>query len=459
MRQKNQVELNLGTGAKGEAPRAAAQETEARAANAGLESPAAVLGPPMEAVVERENLRKALARVKRNKGAAGVDGMSVEDLSAYLKEHWPAIRAQLLDGTYKPQPVRRVEIPKASGGTRPLGIPTVLDRFIQQAVMQVLQADWDRTFSEMSFGFRPGRSAHQAVARAQEYVASGHSFVVDIDLEKFFDRVNHDILMGLVAKRVADKRLLKLIRGFLTAGVLEGGLVSPTEEGTPQGGPLSPLLSNLMLDVLDKELEKRGHHFVRYADDCNIYVRSERAGERVMAGIENFLAKRLKLKVNKAKSAVAKPSVRKFLGFGFTGGREPRRRIAPQAIDRFKARVRGLTRRTGGQSLSQVAKELSRYLIGWRGYFGFCETPSVLYELDCWIRRRLRALAWKQWKHGRNRFAKLRRRGVGRVTAAQAAGSLRGPWRLSNSPALAKALTNAFLASLGLVTLDPRRVA
>ncbi|HEY6920048.1 MAG TPA: group II intron reverse transcriptase/maturase [Methyloceanibacter sp.] len=413
----------------------------------------------MEAVVERENLRKALARVKRNKGAAGVDGMSVEDLSAYLKEHWPAIRAQLLDGTYKPQPVRRVEIPKASGGTRPLGIPTVLDRFIQQAVMQVLQADWDRTFSEMSFGFRPGRSAHQAVARAQEYVASGHSFVVDIDLEKFFDRVNHDILMGLVAKRVADKRLLKLIRGFLTAGVLEGGLVSPTEEGTPQGGPLSPLLSNLMLDVLDKELEKRGHHFVRYADDCNIYVRSERAGERVMAGIENFLAKRLKLKVNKAKSAVAKPSVRKFLGFGFTGGREPRRRIAPQAIDRFKARVRGLTRRTGGQSLSQVAKELSRYLIGWRGYFGFCETPSVLYELDCWIRRRLRALAWKQWKHGRNRFAKLRRRGVGRVTAAQAAGSLRGPWRLSNSPALAKALTNAFLASLGLVTLDPRRVA
>jgi RNA-directed DNA polymerase len=459
MRQKNQVELNLGTGAKGEAPRAAAQETEARAANASLESSAAMLGPSMEAVVERENLRKALARVKRNKGAAGVDGMSVEDLPAYLKEHWPAIRVQLLAGTYKPQPVRRVEIPKASGGMRPLGIPTVLDRFIQQAVMQVLQADWDRTFSETSFGFRPGRSAHQAVARAQEYIASGHGFVVDIDLEKFFDRVNHDILMGLVAKRVADKRVLRLIRGFLTAGVLEGGLVSPTEEGTPQGGPLSPLLSNLMLDVLDKELEKRGHRFVRYADDCNIYVRSERAGERVMAGIENFLAKRLKLKVNKAKSAVAKPSVRKFLGFRFTGGREPRRRIAPQAIDRFKARVRELTRRTSGKSLSQVAKELSRYLVGWRGYFGFCETPSVLYELDGWIRRRLRAIAWTQWKHGRNRFAKLRRRGVGRVTAAQTAGSLRGPWRLSNSPALAKALTNAFFASLGLATLAPRRVA
>ncbi|MGY4465132.1 RNA-directed DNA polymerase [Bradyrhizobium sp. LB9.1b] len=252
---------------------------------------------------------------------------------------------------------------------------------------------------------------------------------MDIDLEKFFDRVNHDILMGLVAKRVADKRLLKLIRGFLTAGVLEGGLVSATEEGTPQGGPLSPLLSNLMLDVLDKELEKRGHRFVRYADDCNIYVRSRKAGERVMAGIEKFLEKRLKLKVNKAKSAVAKPSVRKFLGFSFTGGKEPRRRIAPQAITRFKARVRELTRRTCGRSLEQIAKELSTYLVGWRGYFGFCQTPSVLSALDQWIRRRLRAIAWKQWKRGRTRFAELRRRGVGRDLAAQTAGSPHGPWR------------------------------
>jgi RNA-directed DNA polymerase len=413
----------------------------------------------MDAVVERENLKQALAQVRSNKGAAGVDGMTVDDLPAYLKVHWPTIRAQLLEGTYKPQPVRRVEIPKATGGMRPLGIPTVLDRFIQQAVMQVLQADWDGTFSETSFGFRPERSAHQAVERAQQYIASGHAVVVDIDLEKFFDRVNHDTLMGLIAKRVADKRILKLIRGFLTAGVLEGGLVSPTEEGTPQGGPLSPLLSNLMLDVMDKELEKRGHRFVRYADDCNIYVRSRKAGERVMASVERFLAKRLKLKVNKAKSAVAKPRVRKFLGFSFTGGKEPRRRIAPQAIDRFKARVRKLTRRTCGQSLPQIVKELSVYLIGWRGYFGFCQTPSVLRALDEWTRRRLRAIAWKQWKRGHARFAELRRRGVGRDLAAKTAGSPHGPWRLANSPALNIALPNSLFGSLGLASVTVQRPA
>src|SRR4030088_2434148 len=289
MRQKTELEITLRTGATGEARSAGAEGTEARAAKTEVESRAAV-GPSMEAIVERDNLRKALAQVKRNKGAPGIDGMSVYDLAPYLKEHWPAIRAQLLDGTYQPQPVRRVEIPKASGGPRPLGIPTVLDRLIQQAVMQVLQAGWDGNFSEASFGFRPGRSAHQAVQRAQELIASGHDHVVDIDLEKFFDRVNHDILMGLVAKRVADKRILKLIRGFLTAGVLADGFDRPTEEGTPQGGPLSPLLSNLMLDVLDKELETRGLNFVRYADDCNIYVTG-----------------RLKLRVNKAKSAVARP--------------------------------------------------------------------------------------------------------------------------------------------------------
>jgi len=456
MRQKNQVELNLGTGAEGEARSAAAQEPEARTARACLERPA-VAGPSMEAVVERENLKKALAQVKRNKGAAGIDGVSVDGLPAYLKEHWPAIRAQLLEGIYKPQPVRRVEIPKASGGVRLLGIPTVLDRFIQQAVMQALQADWDGTFSETSFGFRPKHSAHQAVERAQAYIASGHAVVVDIDLEKFFDRVNHDILMGLVAKRVADKRILKLIRGFLTAGAMEGGLVSPTEEGTPQGGPLSPLLSNLMLDVLDKELEKRGHRFVRYADDCNIYVRSQRAGERVMVGIERFLAKRLRLKVNKAKSAVAKPSVRKFLGFSLTGGNEPRRRIAPQAIARFKARVRELTWRTRGRSLAQIVKELSVYLIGWRGYFGFCQTPSVLRTLEEWTRRRLRAIAWKQWKWGPARFAELRRCGVGRDLAARTAGSPHGPWRLAASPALTMAMPIAFFSSLGLHPSPNRR--
>jgi len=309
------------------------------------------------------------------------------------------------------------------------------------------------SFSEASFGFRPGRSAHQAVARAQELIVAGYRTVMDIDIEKFFDRVNHDILMGLVAKRVSDRRLLKLIRGFLTAGVLEAGLVGPTDEGTPQGGPLSPLLSNLMLDVLDKELEKRGHRFVRYADDCNIYVRSRRAGERVMASIERFLETRLKLRVNRAKSAVAHPYLRKFLGLSFTSGCEPKRRIAPQALARFKSRVRQLTRRTRGAALGQIVEDLSCYLVGWRGYFGFCQTPSVLRMLDRWVRRRLRCVVWKQWKRGTNRFAELRRRGVGKDLAAQTAGSPLGPWRLSNSPALSIALPNAFFDTLGLASV------
>lgn len=457
MRQKEQVELNSGTGTRGEALKTAARGFEAHAAKTEDESRAAER-PLMEKVVARDNLKKALAQVKRNKGAPGIDGMSVDALSLYLKDHWPTIRQQLLDGTYEPQPVRRVEIPKASGGVRPLGIPTVLDRFIQQAVLQVLQEAWDGTFSETSFGFRPGRSAHQAVARAQSYIGEGYGWVVDIDLEKFFDRVNHDILMGLVAKRVTDKRVLKLIRGFLSAGVLMDGLVSPTEEGTPQGGPLSPLLSNLMLDVLDKELEKRGHRSVRYADDCNIYVRSAKAGERVMAGVEKFLAKRLKLKVNKAKSAVARPKVRKFLGFSFTSGRAIKRRIAPQALARFEAKVRELTRRTRGASLEQIVEQLSRYLTGWRGYFGFCETPSVLQSLDQWIRRRLRALVWKQWKRGSTRYAELRQRGLGKDLAAQSAGSPHGPWRLSNSPALSISLPNAYFRTLGLLPLSAEAV-
>jgi len=454
MRQKIQLELAFSLEARGEAPSNGREGTEARAAIPGVESLAAG-GPSMAAIVARDNLRKALAQVRRNKGAPGIDGMSVDALVPYLKEHWPEIRGQLLAATYRPLPVRRVEIPKASGGTRLLGIPTVLDRFIQQAALQVLQAAWDPSFSEHSHGFRPRRSAQGAVRAAQAYIAAGDRFVVDLDIEKFFDRVNHDILMGLVAKRVSDPRILRLLRGFLTAGVLADGLVGPTDEGTPQGGPLSPLLSNLMLDELDRELERRGHRFVRYADDCNIYVGSRRAGERVMASVEAFLARRLKLRLNPAKSAVAMPVQRQFLGFSFTAGKEPRRRIAPQALTRFKSRVRELTRRTRGASLAQITAELSRYLVGWRGYFGFCETPSVLRSLDQWVRRRLRCIAWKQWKRGRTRFAELRRRGVGTDLAARSAGSAHGPWRLSNSPALAIAFPNAFLGLLGLATLAP----
>jgi RNA-directed DNA polymerase len=458
-RRNIQLELAFGTEARGEALSAAPEGTEARAARTEPERPAAEFGPCMETVVERDNLRKALKQVQRNKGAPGIDGMTVAVLPAHLKDHWPEIRVQLLNGTYKPQPVRRVEIPKASGGVRLLGIPTVLDRFIQQAVMQVLQADWDPTFSEASYGFRPGRSAHQAVKRAQEHIQAGFNVVVDLDLEKFFDRVNHDTLMGLVAKRVSDKAMLKLIRGFLTAGVLEGGLVSPTDEGTPQGGPLSPLLSNLMLDELDKELERRGHRFVRYADDCNIYVRSHRAGERVMATVTQFLKSRLKLKVNTAKSAVARPSQRSFLSFSFMIGPPAKRRIAPHAVLRFKARVRELTRCTKGASLTQIIEALSRYLLGWRGYFGFCETPTVLQALDQWIRRRLRAIVWRQWKRGSTRFAQLRRRDVGKGLAAKTAGSAHGPWRLSHSPALAVALPNHYLRSLGLASVAPTPAA
>ena len=458
-RQNIQLELALERAAKGEARSAGPRGTEARTARAEPERPAAGQGPSMEAVIQPGNLRKALARVRRNKGAPGIDGMTVEELGAHLQDRWPEIGSRLLDGSYEPQPVRRVEIPKASGGVRPLGVPTVLDRFIQQAVMQVLQEDWDPGFSDASYGFRPGRSAHRAVERAQEHIRAGCTVVVDLDLEKFFDRVNHDILMGLVARRVADKRLLGLIRGFLTAGALDGGLVGPTIEGTPQGGPLSPLLSNLMLDVLDKELEKRGHRFVRYADDCNIYLRSRRAGERVMASVTGFLARRLKLTVNTAKSAVDRPVARAFLGFSFTGGRAPKRRIAPQALARFKARVREMTRGTKGVSLARLVAELSRYLVGWRSYSGFCETPSVLLRLDQWVRRRLRAIVWRQWKRGRTRYAALRRLGIDQHLAAKTAGSAHGPWRISHSPALCYALPNAFFDRLGLVSLRRRPAA
>ena len=339
---------------------------------------------------------------------------------------------------------------------RKLGIPTVLDRFVQQAVLQVLQRKWDRTFSEHSYGFRPGRSAHQAVEAAQQHIAAGYRWVVDLDLEKFFDRVNHDRLMARLAQRIGDKRMRKLIRAFLTAGVMENGLVGPVDEGTPQGGPLSPLLSNIVLDELDRELERRGLRFARYADDCNVYVRSRRAGKRVMEGLVRFLAKRLRLKVNEQKSAVARPWERKFPGFSFTNAGIPKRRIAPQAVDRFKKRVRELTCRTRGVSKERMTEELARYLRGWLGYFGKCETPSVLEGLEQWTRRRLRSAIWKQWKRGSVRFVELRKRGVSKHLAAQTAGSAHGPWRLANSPALAIALPNAYFDSLGLPRLTLR---
>jgi len=407
----------------------------------------------MEEVCERENILRALQRVQTNGGSPGVDGMTVEQLREYLREHWPILRDQLLAGTYRPQPVRRVEIPKPGGGVRKLGIPTVLDRFIQQAVLQVLQPRWDPTFSEHSFGFRPRRSAHQAVAAAQRHIAEGHRWVVDIDLEKFFDRVNHDRLMARAADRIADKRMLKLLRAFLNAGVLENGLVSPTKEGTPQGGPLSPLLSNLVLDEFDRELERRGHRFVRYADDCNVYVASQRAGDRVMTNITRYLERRLHLKVNESKSAVARAATRPFLGFGFTVHRNPRRRLAPETVRRLRRRIRKLTRRTGGRSIEQIVSDLAPYLRGWVGYFGFCETPSVLEDLDKWVRRRLRAVVWKQWKRGRRRYAGLRARGVGGDLVAQTAGSSHGPWRIAKSPALNYAFPNAYWDSLGLPRL------
>src|SRR5213080_1463052 len=451
-RQKNQLVLAFTEEGRSEAPKASQEGTESLTAKCETERPASH-EQLMEEVCERENCRQAYKRVKANKGRPGIDGMKVGELSGYLKQHWPSIREQLLRGTYQPQPVRRVEIPKPDGGVRKLGIPTVLDRFIQQAVMQVLQRRWDRTFSSHSYGFRPGRSAHQAVGAAQRYIAAGYRWCVDLDLEKFFDRVSHDKLMARIATRISDRRLLKLIRAFLKAGVMEGGLVSPVDEGTPQGGPLSPLLSTLVLDEFDRELERRGLRFARYADDCNIYVRSRRAGERVMESMTRFITTKLKLKVNAQKSAVAQPGERKFLGFSFTFNREPKRRIAPKAVLRFKERVRELTRRTRGVKVERMAEELGRYLRGWLGYFGRCQTPSVLQGLEAWTRRRLRSVIWKQWKRGSVRFAELRKRGVGKDLAAQTAGSPHGPWRLANSPALAIALPNAYFASLGLPRL------
>ncbi len=452
MQQNIQVELNFSSPSAGEAREAGREETESLSTANDPESPAST-NRLMEEVCERENLKEALQRVKANKGSAGVDGMTVGGITDYLKQHWPAIREQLLNGTYEPRPVRRVEIPKPDGGVRKLGIPTVLDRFIQQAVRQVLQRQWDPTFSESSYGFRPGRSAQQAVAQAQQYIAEGHGWCVDLDLEKFFDRVNHDRLMGQIAKRVGDKRLLKLIRAFLNAGVMENGLVSPSVEGTPQGGPLSPLLSNLVLDELDRELERRGHRFVRYADDCNLFVRSERAGQRVMESVTRFITQKLKLKVNETKSAVARPQERKFLGFSFSAGPEVKRVIAPKALDRFKRRVREITRRAKGVSMKTTIEELAPYMRGWRSYFGFCETPEVLLSLTRWVRLRLRAALWRQWKTPRRRREALIELGVRTRLASNTAGSGLGPWYLAKAKALSVGLSNAYFKSLGLPSL------
>src|SRR5246500_426174 len=450
--QNIQMQLDFSSAPTGEARDAGRVESESPVATSETDSPAST-NRLMEEVCERENLKEALRRVKANKGSAGVDGMTVGGITDYLKQHWPAIREQLLNGTYEPKPVRRVEIPKPDGGVPKLGIPSVLDRFIQQAVMQVLQRRWDRTFSKHSYGFRPERSAHQAVAQAQQYIAEGHGWCVDLDMEKFFDRVNHDKLMGQIAKRVGDKRLLKLIRAFLNAGVMENGLVSPSVEGTPQGGPLSPLLSNLVLDELDRELERRGHRFVRYADDSNIYVRSEKAGRRVMESISRFITQKLKLKVNEAKSAVARPQERKFLGFSFTAGPDIRRMIAPKSLERFKRRIREITRRAKGVSIKTTVGELAPYMRGWRGYFGFCQTPEVLIALTRWVRLRLRAALWRQWKTPRRRRAALIANGVSPWAARNTAGSGRGPWYLARSRALSTGLSNAYFKSLGLPSL------
>jgi len=456
-RQKNQIELAFTYGPTGEARKTAEEGTEALVAKGVTEDPTGSQRL-MEAVCETENLKRALRRVKANGGSPGVDGMRVDQLGRYLIGHWAEIRGQLLSGTYKAEPVRRVEIPKPDGGKRALGIPTALDRFVQQAMLQVLQEQWDPTFSTHSHGFRPEHSQHGAIAEAQGYLAEGYGWVVDLDLEKFFDRVNHDRLMSRLSERVSDKRMLKLIGGFLRAGVLEGGLVSPSEEGTPQGGPLSPLLSNIVLDELDKELERRGHRFVRYADDCNIYVRSERAGKRVMEHITRFITRKLKLQVNAKKSAVGRPHERKFLGFSFTREEKPRRTIAPKSIQRAMNRLREITRRKRGGKLELIVEELNRYLRGWLGYYGYSETTTPLRDLDQWLRRRLRSLLWTRWKTPNKRYRELRARGVSAELAGQTASSGKGPWRLGASKALSFALPNAFFDPLRLYRLYGSRV-
>lgn len=451
--QQLQVEINGGrlSCSPGEAREGEGPVRQVRAASDTVEP---AVGVTMEEVVGRQNLLRALKRVCANQGGPGVDGMAVDQLKDHLRAHWPETRQQLLDGHYTPQPVKQVLIPKPDGSSRTLGIPTVVDRFIQQALLQILTPMYDPGFSDHSFGFRPGRNAHQAVRTAKGYIAQGNEWVVDIDLEKCFDRINHDILMGRLARRISDKRILRLIRRYLQAGVMINGVVQERYEGTPQGGPLSPLLSNILLDELDQELERRGHKFCRYADDCNIYVRSERSGKRVMETIEGFLWKRLKLKVNRQKSAVARPQERQFLGFSFTSNRWLKIKLADKALKKVKHRIKKITRRSRGVSLLQVVKELNAYLRGWLGYFRVIETPTIIRDLDSWIRRRLRCYVMKQWiKNSHTRYQRLRSLGVSAQGAGGIAASRKGPWVLSNAKPLKVALSNRLFAEKGLLFL------
>lgn len=407
----------------------------------------------MEQVLTRENILEALSRVEWNKGSHGVDGMSVSELRPHMMEHWQEIREALLAGTYEPAPVRRVEIPKPNGGKRKLGIPTVQDRFIQQALHQALTPIFDPEFSEFSYGFRPGKQAHQAVRQARSYIREGYGWVIDLDLEKFFDRVNHDKLMHLIGKKDRDGRILHLIRRYLQAGIMENGLVTANREGTPQGGPLSPLLSNIMLDQLDNELERRGIRFVRYADDCMIFVKSRKAGMRVMESITHFIEKKLGLKVNREKTAIDRPWRRDYLGFSFTPCKDVKIRIAKKSVKKFKQRVRELTCRSKSISMGHRIEKLNQYLMGWCGYFSLAETPSVFKALDGWIRRRLRMIVWKQWKRVRTRYRNLVRLGVHPEKAYIWANTRKSYWRISNSPILHKTLGNSYWNNQGLKSL------
>lgn len=450
-RQKSR-QLELPLWGRGETPRPE-RSGEASTAAHGNERSGSDEARLMERVVERDNVVKALKRVQKNKGSPGIDGMTVESLREYLRETWPMLREQLLAGTYRPQPVKRQSIPKSDGGVRELGIPTALDRFIQQALLQVLQPQFDPTFSPHSHGFRPGRRAHDAVCEAQKYIQEGRSWVVDVDLEKFFDRVQHDVLMGKLARRIADRRVLGLIRRYLTAGILACGVVTERHEGTPQGGPLSPLLANVLLDEVDKELERRGHAFVRYADDSNVYVRSRRAGERVMGTLRRLYAK-LRLCINESKSAVARPWARKFLGYSFWVAKqgEVKRRVANKALGALKQRVRRITARSCGRSIPAIIAELRGYLVGWREYFRLADTPRIFRELDGWIRHRLRAIQLKQWKRGTTMYRELRARGLSQPAAAQVACNAKRWWRNSGM-AINRALPVSHYDNLGLPRL------